>query len=190
MPGVIDGIPSVHFPKHAKPRVWLVTSFTCPTGQCVTKLALAHGDSVVAGILPGGTARRHEAPDRTEALHDFWQQADKEGWKERIKIVKLDGRFRLYPRRPSDLTERSLISVAWVFVKLRWRTPLVSSTESIFYFTAQPKVRLRMLWTIEAVIVVEIFGFFKIVRVVGRAKNMERIDISAFSNGETVADEL
>ena len=80
------------FPKHAKPRVWFISSFTCPTGQAVTKHALTHGDSVVAGILPGGNAKRHEAPDRTEALQRFWEQADKEGWKERVKVVKLDGR--------------------------------------------------------------------------------------------------
>lgn len=81
------------FPKHIEPRIWLITSFTCPTGQCVTKQALAHGDSVVAGILPGQTARRHEAPNRTEALQEFWRQADNEGWGKRIKIVKLDGRL-------------------------------------------------------------------------------------------------
>ncbi|KAF2454501.1 hypothetical protein BDY21DRAFT_353107 [Lineolata rhizophorae] len=40
------------FPPHNAPRVWFITSGTSPLGIAVARQVLAHGDCVVAGVLP------------------------------------------------------------------------------------------------------------------------------------------
>lgn len=53
---------------------------------------LAHGDSVIAGIKNGDRADTHGG-DREEEFRDFYmEECVREGWKDRIKGVGLDGR--------------------------------------------------------------------------------------------------
>ncbi|KAI9658077.1 MAG: hypothetical protein M1821_002737 [Bathelium mastoideum] len=47
------------FPPSNAPRVWLLTSGDSPVAISLSRLLLAHGDYVLAGIMPGELARQH-----------------------------------------------------------------------------------------------------------------------------------
>ncbi|KAL2052888.1 hypothetical protein ABVK25_006828 [Lepraria finkii] len=71
-----------NFPIHPTPRTWLITAATSPIGLSVACAALAHGDSVIAGVENGGTDPDDE---RGEDFKEFYtQKCVREGWKERI----------------------------------------------------------------------------------------------------------
>ena len=83
-------LPSPHFPSHTLPRVWLITAATSPVGNALTRCVLAHGDSVIAGVKTRESADNNgEREDEPRAL---WDEVVKRGWRERCKVVSLDGR--------------------------------------------------------------------------------------------------
>ena len=80
-----------HFPPSITPRIWLITAATSPIGISIARSALAHGDSVVAGIRHGELDSDGE--ERGEEFRDFMaEECVREGWGERIRAVGLDGR--------------------------------------------------------------------------------------------------
>lgn len=81
-----------HFPPSPHPRTWLLTSATSPIGISIARAALAHGDSVVAGI-GYGELEGDDAGERGEEFREFvTDECAREGWGERIREVGLDGR--------------------------------------------------------------------------------------------------
>jgi hypothetical protein len=87
-----DGNPTPQFPIHNQPRVWLLTSGDSPIGISLTRQVLAHGDYVVAGIIPAELERED---GRSEDFKDFLADIGKrpnDGWKDRLRIVPLDVR--------------------------------------------------------------------------------------------------
>lgn len=76
-------IPAPKLPHPPHPRTWLITAATSPIGLSVACAALAHGDSVIAGVEKGGTNADDE---RGEDFREFYtQKCVREGWRERIR---------------------------------------------------------------------------------------------------------
>ena len=82
--------PHPNFPIHPVPRTWLITAATSPIGLSVACAALALGDSVIAGFKNG---EMDVDDERGEDFREFYtQKCVREGWRERIRGVELDGR--------------------------------------------------------------------------------------------------
>lgn len=91
-------LPSSHFPIHTHPRVWLITAATSPIGIALARRVLAHGDFVIAGIRLGEVD--DDSSPRGEELREFGEDVVKEGWREKCRLVRLDGRCEeLLPKR-------------------------------------------------------------------------------------------
>lgn len=82
------------FPRHAQPRVWLITSAPSPTGTAIARAVLAHGDSAVLGVKEASSAGEEidGEEEKDGCFAEFWEEVGREGWKERCRIVQLDGR--------------------------------------------------------------------------------------------------
>ncbi|CRG86256.1 Estradiol 17-beta-dehydrogenase 1 [Talaromyces islandicus] len=79
-----------HFPRHAERRVWLISSGDSPIGLYLARQLLAHGDSVVSGLVPSDLLRDER---RRDYFHDFLAEVEgnHEGsWKDRFRPVMLD----------------------------------------------------------------------------------------------------
>ncbi|KAK3169687.1 hypothetical protein OEA41_009071 [Lepraria neglecta] len=63
--------PHPNFPIHHIPRTWLITAATSPIGLFVARAALAHGDSVIAGVKNGEMDADDE---RGEDFREFYTQ--------------------------------------------------------------------------------------------------------------------
>lgn len=84
--------PKSQFPPSSTPRVWLITAATSPIGIAIARAALAHGDSVVAGVKDAQSGDTN-GEDRGDEFRDFYkEECAREGWKERIMGVGLDAR--------------------------------------------------------------------------------------------------
>ena len=82
--------PKSNFPTHSTPRTWLITAATCPLGLAIARAALVHGDSIIAGVE---TADIDTESERGEEFREFYAgECVREGWRERIRRVGLDGR--------------------------------------------------------------------------------------------------
>ena len=83
--------PHPHFPSSSTPRVWLITAATSPIGIAIARAVLGHGDSVIAGVKDGRFGEG--SGDRAEEFGEFYvEECAKEGWKDKIRVVGLDGR--------------------------------------------------------------------------------------------------
>ncbi|KAL8759093.1 MAG: hypothetical protein Q9184_003734 [Pyrenodesmia sp. 2 TL-2023] len=111
---------------------------------------LAHGDCVVFGraLKELSDANTYRAVD----FATFWEEEVqvKEGWKDRAKIIGLDGRcevtlFHNLPRLPSDGDARGIGT--WANVKPLLQTLLHPSESSTFSFAApaKPTIEIQVL---------------------------------------------
>ncbi|KAF2810731.1 short chain dehydrogenase/reductase family protein-like protein [Mytilinidion resinicola] len=81
---------SPKFPPHNAPRVWFITTGTSPIAIALARQVLEHGDYVVAGVLPI-EFEKHEG--RSEEFRAFLEDVKRtERWRERLRVVGLDGR--------------------------------------------------------------------------------------------------
>jgi len=81
---------SPHFPPHNAPRVWFLTTGTSPIAIALARQVLDHGDYIVAGVLPLEFEKRNE---RSEEFREFLEEVKgTERWRERLRVVGLDGR--------------------------------------------------------------------------------------------------
>lgn len=82
---------SPHFPPHNAPRVWFLTTGTSPIAIALARQVLDHGDYIVAGVLPLEFEKRNE---RSEEFREFLEEVKgTERWRERLRVVGLDGRI-------------------------------------------------------------------------------------------------
>ncbi|KAI9879657.1 MAG: hypothetical protein M1830_007764 [Pleopsidium flavum] len=103
--------PPPRFPSHSGPRVWLITSGNSPLGIALARQVLAHGDYVVAGLIPGEFEKDEE---RFAEFREFLQDAGQNdsvggGWKERFKVVGLDVRCASLGRIYDEAGDDSII---------------------------------------------------------------------------------
>ncbi|KAL8837929.1 MAG: hypothetical protein Q9176_005405 [Flavoplaca citrina] len=85
-------IPSCKFPSHVNPRIWLLSSGASPIAIALSRQLLAHGDVVAFGVQASDTL--DTSAGRAADFTLFWTQEVlvNEGWKDRAKLVRLDGR--------------------------------------------------------------------------------------------------
>ncbi|KAL8788973.1 MAG: hypothetical protein Q9213_001382 [Squamulea squamosa] len=87
-----SAIPQCKFPSHSEPRVWLLSSGTSPIAIALSRQLLAHGDFVVFGTKSSHASDTLDC--RAAEFTIFWTEEVliKEEWKNRARIVGLDGR--------------------------------------------------------------------------------------------------
>ena len=79
-----------HFPPHAQPRVWFITAAASPIAISLSRELLAHGDIILAGN--DSISLGKEDPIRANELGLLSEDAEREGWGERFRIVNLVSR--------------------------------------------------------------------------------------------------
>jgi len=86
-------IPAVSFPTHNSPRVWFFTSALSPLAVRLIKLLLAHGDYIAAGLPPNEIEDDDRSAEFRELINECKSgRKDREGWKDRIRGIRCDGR--------------------------------------------------------------------------------------------------
>lgn len=89
------GPSSFRFPNHSlQARVWLITAATSPIGIALIRRVLAHGELVVAGVKK--TEICEEDDQRGDVLRAFWDDIEREGWRDKVRVVGLEGRCERY----------------------------------------------------------------------------------------------
>ncbi|KAB8291774.1 hypothetical protein EYC80_006569 [Monilinia laxa] len=88
-------VPSATFPTHNSPRVWFMTSALSPLSVRLIRLLLKHGDYVAAGLPPNEIEDDERCVEFKELIADCNSNKKQcEGWKERIRGIKCDGRAK------------------------------------------------------------------------------------------------
>ncbi|KAJ8129116.1 hypothetical protein O1611_g4515 [Lasiodiplodia mahajangana] len=87
-------VPAASFPTHNSPRTWFLTSSLSPLAVRLIRQLLIHGDYVVACLPP----HEIEHDDRSADFRDLVNECksnrkDREGWKDRIRSIRCDGRI-------------------------------------------------------------------------------------------------
>ncbi|KAE9374206.1 short chain dehydrogenase/reductase [Stipitochalara longipes BDJ] len=86
-------IPAASFPTHNSPRVWFLTSSLSPLAVRLIRLLLAHGDYVAAGLPPHEIEDEDRSAEFRELINECKSgRKDREGWKDRIRGIRCDGR--------------------------------------------------------------------------------------------------
>jgi NAD(P)-dependent dehydrogenase (short-subunit alcohol dehydrogenase family) len=78
---------------HNSPRTWFLTSSLSPLSIRLIRLLLAHGDYVVACLPPQEIANDDRSAEFRELINECKSsRKDREGWKDRIRGIRCDGR--------------------------------------------------------------------------------------------------
>ncbi|KAK2002083.1 short chain dehydrogenase/reductase [Colletotrichum falcatum] len=86
-------IPAPSFPTHNSPRTWFLTTALSPLIIRLIRLLLAHGDYVVACLPPSEIEDEGRSAEFRELIDECKSnRKDREGWKDRIRGIRCDGR--------------------------------------------------------------------------------------------------
>ncbi|KAK0727972.1 transport protein Trs120 or TRAPPC9 TRAPP II complex subunit-domain-containing protein [Lasiosphaeria miniovina] len=86
-------IPAASFPTHNSPRTWFLTSSLSPLCIRLIRLLLGHGDYVVACLPPQELENDERSAEFRELVNECKSnRKDREGWKDRIRGIRCDGR--------------------------------------------------------------------------------------------------
>jgi NAD(P)-dependent dehydrogenase (short-subunit alcohol dehydrogenase family) len=78
---------------HNSPRVWFITSALSPLAVRLMRLLLSHGDYIAAGLPPNEIEDDARSTEFRELINECKNdRKDREGWKERIRGIRCDGR--------------------------------------------------------------------------------------------------
>ncbi len=78
---------------HNSPRTWFLTSSLSPLSIRLIRLLLAHGDYVVACLPPVEIVDEGRSAEFKELINECRSsRKDREGWKDRIRPIRCDGR--------------------------------------------------------------------------------------------------
>lgn len=78
---------------HNSPRTWLLTAALSPLAVRLIRLLLAHGDYIVACLPPHEIDHEERGAEFRELIAECKTgRKDREGWKERIRGIRCDGR--------------------------------------------------------------------------------------------------
>jgi NAD(P)-dependent dehydrogenase (short-subunit alcohol dehydrogenase family) len=78
---------------HNSPRTWVLTSSLSPLSIRLIRLLLAHGDYVVACLPPHEIEHDDRSAEFRELINECKSnRKDREGWKDRIRGIRCDGR--------------------------------------------------------------------------------------------------
>ncbi|KAF6841678.1 short chain dehydrogenase reductase family protein [Colletotrichum plurivorum] len=88
-----NSIPAPSFPTHNSPRTWFLTTALSPLIIRLIRLLLAHGDYVVACLPPNEIEDDEHSAEFRELINECKStRRDREGWKDRIRGIRCDGR--------------------------------------------------------------------------------------------------
>ncbi|KAF6836326.1 short chain dehydrogenase reductase family protein [Colletotrichum musicola] len=88
-----NSIPAPSFPTHNSPRTWFLTTALSPLIIRLIRLLLAHGDYVVACLPPNEIEDDERSAEFRELVNECKStRRDREGWKDRIRGIRCDGR--------------------------------------------------------------------------------------------------
>ncbi|KAL8400629.1 hypothetical protein RB594_000868 [Gaeumannomyces avenae] len=89
----LHAAPAASFPTHNSPRTWLLTQSLSPLAIRLVRLLLAHGDYVVACLPPHEVENEERSAEFRELINECKSnRRDREGWKDRIRGIRCDGR--------------------------------------------------------------------------------------------------
>lgn len=78
---------------HNSPRTWVLTQALSPLAIRLIRLLLAHGDYVVACLPPHEIEHEDRSAEFRELINECKSsRRDREGWKDRIRGIRCDGR--------------------------------------------------------------------------------------------------
>lgn len=78
---------------HNSPRTWLLTAALSPLAVRLIRLLLSHGDYVVACLPPHEIDHEDRGAEFRELINECKSgRKDREGWKDRIRGIRCDGR--------------------------------------------------------------------------------------------------
>lgn len=78
---------------HNSPRTWFLTSSLSPLCVRLIRLLLQHGDYVVACLPPAEIENEDRSAEFRQLINECKSdRADREGWKDRIRGIRCDGR--------------------------------------------------------------------------------------------------
>lgn len=78
---------------HNSPRTWFLTQALSPLAVRLMRLLLAHGDYVVACLPPQEIEHEERSAEFRELINECKSaKSGREGWKERIRGIRCDGR--------------------------------------------------------------------------------------------------
>ncbi|KAI0457933.1 hypothetical protein F5B21DRAFT_56994 [Xylaria acuta] len=87
-------VPAASFPTHNSPRTWFLTSSLSPLAVRLIRQLLIHGDYVVACLPPHEIEHDDRSADFRELVNECKSnRKDREGWKDRIRSIRCDGRI-------------------------------------------------------------------------------------------------
>ncbi|KAI0408061.1 hypothetical protein F4802DRAFT_447808 [Xylaria palmicola] len=87
-------VPAASFPTHNSPRTWFLTSSLSPLAVHLIRQLLIHGDYVVACLPPHEIEHDDRSADFRELVNECKSnRKDREGWKDRIRSIRCDGRI-------------------------------------------------------------------------------------------------
>ncbi|KAK6833988.1 NAD(P)-binding protein [Apiospora arundinis] len=82
------------FPTHNSPRTWFLTSSLTPLAIRLIRQLLNHGDYVVACLPPHEIENDERSAEFRELIYECKSnRKDREGWKDRIRSIRCDGRI-------------------------------------------------------------------------------------------------
>ncbi|KAI1332054.1 hypothetical protein F5Y16DRAFT_212492 [Xylariaceae sp. FL0255] len=86
-------LPIASFPTHNSPRTWFLTSSLTPLAVRLIRQLLSHGDCVVACLPPHELEHDDRSAEFRELVNECKSnRKDREGWKDRIRTIRCDGR--------------------------------------------------------------------------------------------------
>ncbi|UKZ72821.1 hypothetical protein TrVFT333_000458 [Trichoderma virens FT-333] len=81
------------FPTHNSPRTWLLTASLSPLAVRLIRQLLTHGDCVAACFPPLEIEHEERSAEFRELINECTSgRKDREGWKDRIRGIRCDGR--------------------------------------------------------------------------------------------------
>lgn len=88
-----DARPSRSTATHNSPRTWLLTAALSPLAVRLMRQLLSHGDYVVACLPPHEFEHEERSAEFRELISECNSfRKDREGWKDRIRGIRCDGR--------------------------------------------------------------------------------------------------
>ncbi|KIM95948.1 hypothetical protein OIDMADRAFT_59034 [Oidiodendron maius Zn] len=87
-------VPPASFPMHNSPRVWFITSALSPIAVRLIRMLLSHGDYIAAGLPSNEIDDDARSAEFRELINECKSdRKDREGWKDRIRGIRCDGRI-------------------------------------------------------------------------------------------------
>jgi trafficking protein particle complex subunit 9 len=78
---------------HNSPRTWMLTAALSPLAVRLIRLLLSHGDYVVACLPPHEIDHDERSSEFRKLINECKSgRKDREGWKDRIRGIRCDGR--------------------------------------------------------------------------------------------------